>query len=174
MNNDVIKIDKALALYYKLMGRNDYMSNGIGKFHIWCDENGFEGDDIRDELNASFDECTLIDFTSIDNFPFDPTNLNDGDITKNDKMKTILDILKQCFMHGKVSQNNEIDDEPQQQTTSNTNNSINTQNEIKNEHEHENENEDVLEQKAEKEGISYTNITNNNDSDNNDDDSDDE
>eukprot|EP01084_Bolivina_argentea_P220695 373981_1 len=46
----VDKIDCLLAKYYIAMGRNNYFNNdGIGKFKLFCDENGEA--DVIDVLN---------------------------------------------------------------------------------------------------------------------------
>eukprot|EP01084_Bolivina_argentea_P236583 397759_1 len=66
----IAKIDKELENYYKLLGRDNYIDDdGIGKFIAFTQDNGFESDDIREELEVEDPEDSmLIDFD--DNFPF--------------------------------------------------------------------------------------------------------
>ncbi len=89
--NIITQIDILLGAYYKLMNRRDYFDDdGIGKFAAFCDDNGFDDDDVCEELEE--EECTLEDFADDDdiiNFPF---SYPYGDPTK--KKEIILKILK--------------------------------------------------------------------------------
>eukprot|EP01084_Bolivina_argentea_P271073 461112_1 len=71
-NNLIDKIDKALGEYYYQMRRNNYYNSiGEGKFKSFCNENGFEDEDVQEELQETDgNESTLTDFFD-DNFPFD-------------------------------------------------------------------------------------------------------
>eukprot|EP01084_Bolivina_argentea_P141080 247948_1 len=93
----VDKIDKALGQYYSMLGRNDYFDeNKIGQFKKECEDNGFVDDsDVKTELDADVDECMLIDFEFYDNFPFNEP--------PEDRLETILQILKQCYNNGSVA-----------------------------------------------------------------------
>eukprot|EP01084_Bolivina_argentea_P282797 484172_1 len=92
------KIDKALKEYYKQRGKNNYYnSKGDGIFKVFCNDNGFEDDDVKEELQANNgDDCTLTDFD--DNFPSNKTFANN-----DDKCNEILRILKQIAEYGSYS-----------------------------------------------------------------------
>eukprot|EP01084_Bolivina_argentea_P030065 55750_1 len=92
------KIDKALKVYYKQCGtKNYYNSNGDGIFKVFCNDNGFEDDDVKEELEAATgDDCTLTDFD--DDFPSDKIFANN-----DDKCNEILKILKHIAEFGSYS-----------------------------------------------------------------------
>eukprot|EP01084_Bolivina_argentea_P051323 94409_1 len=89
------KIDNALSDYYQQLNRNDYInSDGTGKFKTYVEDNQFEDEDIKEELEvATGSDCTLTDF-DVDNngnniFPLNPEIEN-----KEDKIEEIFRILK--------------------------------------------------------------------------------
>eukprot|EP01084_Bolivina_argentea_P072964 132432_1 len=90
------RIDKALHLYYKHYQRSDYISseNNNGKFQIFCEENGFEDDDVETELQALPDECMLVEFD--DTFPLLRSIIN-----PKEKISKIHEILNYCKQNGK-------------------------------------------------------------------------
>eukprot|EP01084_Bolivina_argentea_P030064 55749_1 len=96
------KIDKALKVYYKQCGtKNYYNSNGDGIFKVFCNDNGFEDDDVKEELEANTgDDCTLTDFD--DDFPFDKTFAKTF-ANNDDKGNEILRILKHIAEYGSYS-----------------------------------------------------------------------
>eukprot|EP01084_Bolivina_argentea_P147507 258062_1 len=82
------QIDQGLSRYYKLHNINDYFNNDErGKFEEFCDENGFDDNDVKEELDQDIDDCCLTDFD--DDFPI-------NDVT-NDKNQIIFDVIKQCL-----------------------------------------------------------------------------
>eukprot|EP01084_Bolivina_argentea_P117734 209028_1 len=94
------KLDNALQIYYKQLDK-EYMNDGVGKFKSFCDENGFEEDDINTEMAMeNAEDCVLIDFD--EEFPLD-TPIDDDD-AKNQK---IFDILTHCYKTGKPPCNEE-------------------------------------------------------------------
>eukprot|EP01084_Bolivina_argentea_P306995 530574_1 len=100
------KIDEGLAKYYKLHGRDDYFNgDGVGKFFASCDENGFVDDDVADDLEASADECMLLDFD--DNFP----GVKSGDL------EAIFAIIKKCNAEGKDAYATFVETEEKDETT---------------------------------------------------------
>ncbi|MEM7184724.1 MAG: hypothetical protein AAF518_27765, partial [Spirochaetota bacterium] len=85
------KMDTALNSYYQSQGKDDYLNdNNKGKFESFCDEEGFDSEGVRDELNAGSNDCLLVGFD--DDFPL--TN----SITKEtDKEKAIYRIIKGIY-----------------------------------------------------------------------------
>eukprot|EP01084_Bolivina_argentea_P051322 94408_1 len=83
------KIDKGVGEYYSDMGRKNYFnSNGEGIFKLFCNDNGFEDEDVKEELQETDgNECTLTDFD--DDFPFNNIPDNDND---DDKFNHILKV----------------------------------------------------------------------------------
>eukprot|EP01083_Nonionella_stella_P208880 757693_1 len=63
-NIDIIKrIDNALEKYYFSVNVSSYRNKeGQGKFKLYCDDNGFEQNDIEEELSQGADDCMLVDF----------------------------------------------------------------------------------------------------------------
>eukprot|EP01084_Bolivina_argentea_P061418 112241_1 len=93
--SSVKKIDKALYLYYKTQitdyKQEDYFQDNVGKFEIFCQDNGFEDNDVGEELRSGdADDCVLLDFD--DHFPL-PENITD-------KNSAIYKILKHCLEYG--------------------------------------------------------------------------
>eukprot|EP01084_Bolivina_argentea_P213358 362376_1 len=94
------KLDNALQMYYKQLNK-EYMNDGVGKFKAFCDENGFEEDDINTEMAMeNAEDCVLVDFD--EEFPLD-IPIDDDDL-KNQK---IFDILTHCYKKGKPPCNEE-------------------------------------------------------------------
>eukprot|EP01083_Nonionella_stella_P305785 1068186_1 len=87
------RLDDALAQYYKDCGRNDYFDeeSGVGKFVKFVNQNGFEDEEVCDELTEEPDECTLTEFD-----PMFPLPLS----TNGSRDKQILQILKYCHKYG--------------------------------------------------------------------------
>eukprot|EP01083_Nonionella_stella_P199058 730253_1 len=87
------RLDDAVAQYYKDCGRNDYFDeeSGVGKFVKFVNQNGFEDEDVCDELAEEPDECTLTDFD-----PMFPLRLSTNESRAND----ILQVLKHCYKYG--------------------------------------------------------------------------
>eukprot|EP01084_Bolivina_argentea_P293717 505222_1 len=104
--NDNLKImDCALNEYYCMLQRNDYYSNGIGKFSVFCHENGIDATDIEDELKENASNCLLTDFDA--QFPFhESVKINN----ENERLKKILEVLKYCYKYQKVTDFNSIVD----------------------------------------------------------------
>eukprot|EP01084_Bolivina_argentea_P084419 152672_1 len=82
------KIDQALDEYYKQLKRNDYRNDdGIGKFHQYVEDNGFDSDAIKEELHD--EESILVDFDK--DFPCMKAMKNESE-----KKKEILSILQKA------------------------------------------------------------------------------
>eukprot|EP01084_Bolivina_argentea_P007295 13710_1 len=88
------QIDDGLKQYYQQLGRDDYTnSDGIGTFKQFVQDNGFEDEDVKEELDVSnANDCTLTDFYDensmhINIFPLHPE-------IENNKDEEILRILK--------------------------------------------------------------------------------
>eukprot|EP01084_Bolivina_argentea_P162845 283353_1 len=90
--NEFQKIDSRLKLYYESVGRNDYVdANGIGKFLQFSIDNGFNEEDINDELNVDDPaDCMYIEFD--DNFP-----LSQDINGEAEQQNEILKIIKNCY-----------------------------------------------------------------------------
>eukprot|EP01083_Nonionella_stella_P079973 219527_1 len=70
-------IDRWLAAYYKANGRNDYVEDGVGKFCLFCADEGFGDDDMETELDEEHPEdCLLTTFD--EDFPM-KTPITDPD-----------------------------------------------------------------------------------------------
>eukprot|EP01083_Nonionella_stella_P152364 488298_1 len=79
------KIDDALEKYYIAMGRTDYKNeDGTGKFYEWMEENGYDDEDIEEQLNEDYD----LDYDDPD-FP-----LSDDIKDDSDRIKAIRDIVR--------------------------------------------------------------------------------
>eukprot|EP01084_Bolivina_argentea_P024583 45797_1 len=95
-------IDDALGKYYKQMRGNNsnyYDDRHNGIFAVWCDENGYDDDDVSEELGNNADplECALTDFT--DDFPFN----NDDtiiELTEKQQKYEIFKIIQHCYKYG--------------------------------------------------------------------------
>eukprot|EP01084_Bolivina_argentea_P264917 448913_1 len=88
------KLNKALGNYYKSQGDNTYYSEPTpeGKFIAYCEENGFELEDIDDELTNDAADCIYCDFD--EDFPFDKTI---KPTTEDEKLEEIFRIIKDCY-----------------------------------------------------------------------------
>ena len=83
-------LDKNLRKYYKLQYKEykvDENDNGV--FAVWCEENGYDTDAVKEdlEMDPDEDEAMMLEFD--DEFPY-PKN------KKKDKI-TMLQILNECF-----------------------------------------------------------------------------
>eukprot|EP01083_Nonionella_stella_P177118 621644_1 len=86
------KIDDALEKYYIAMGRTDYKNeDGTGKFYEWMEENGYDDEDIEEQLNEDYD----LDYDDPD-FP-----LSDDIKDDSDRIKAIRDILRNIVNHSR-------------------------------------------------------------------------
>ena len=97
MSDTVAKsIDKALGIYYYQQSRNDYFyDNGFGKFFSYCQNEGFDDEDIIEELSdGTAKDCGFLDFDN--NFPFNTTNIND----EESKYLEIFTVLQNCYKYG--------------------------------------------------------------------------
>eukprot|EP01084_Bolivina_argentea_P065926 120183_1 len=105
------KIDDGLAGYYVRNSRMDYANHkGIGKFKVFVEDNGFDDNDVRDELEGDADDCLLTDF-DIDNdgninFPFE-TQIDDN--VKNEEIVRILTHIAINGFYGSDNKNILID-----------------------------------------------------------------
>eukprot|EP01084_Bolivina_argentea_P145458 254951_1 len=113
------KIDRLLEAYYKFHKRNDYKNaDGIGKFKQFCDDNGFEENDIADEMQAPPDDCMLVDFDKDENenniFPLYDTYNNE-----KEKQSAILEVINYMNTNNKIPKL-ETDNEPQSPKISTT------------------------------------------------------
>eukprot|EP01083_Nonionella_stella_P112971 332844_1 len=91
----VSTIDARLEQYYTAKGRKDYKNdNGTGKFYQWADENGWDDDDIEEDLNENYDnpeESIFYKLYEEMDFPLS-SDLYIGD--DSDRTKAICDLLK--------------------------------------------------------------------------------
>eukprot|EP01084_Bolivina_argentea_P264916 448907_1 len=83
----LVKMDDALRRYYKWMGK-EYEN----QFSEYCEENGFELEDIDDELTNDAADCIYCDFD--EDFPFDKTI---KPTTEDEKLEEIFRIIKDCY-----------------------------------------------------------------------------
>eukprot|EP00483_Globobulimina_turgida_P012264 UN12286 len=95
------QIDRVLEEYYKSFKRNDYKNaDGIGKFKKYCDDNGFEENDISEEMKAPPDDCMLVDFDKNDGKNIFP--LNGAFDTEKDRQIAILAILNYIYQNNTI------------------------------------------------------------------------
>ena len=58
---DCTQIDAGLGRYYAQKGVDGYFdSDGVGKFKLYCDRNGFDKDLINEDLKLSVEESQLM------------------------------------------------------------------------------------------------------------------
>eukprot|EP01083_Nonionella_stella_P280483 954178_1 len=108
----LVKIDTALAKYYKDCGRQDYFNkNGQGKFRVFMTAMDFDDDIIKIQLEYDLKQaknCKLVEFDK--NFPILNTNIKN----EQERIEEIFKILQNCYLYG-VSQpvidNNNNDDD---------------------------------------------------------------
>eukprot|EP01084_Bolivina_argentea_P292276 502436_1 len=88
-------IDKALGEYYKQKKSPYFLyQDNTGKFKKFCDDNGFEDGDVKDELQSGPQECVLVDFDP--QFPF-----NSPIEDKKQRNIEIFNILQYCHANKK-------------------------------------------------------------------------
>lgn len=93
--DNITKIDNALDVYYKTFGIDTYFNdNNTGKLAAYCEENGFENDDIEPEFSGDAKDCMLLDLD--EDFPLRSGYGND----EEDKKEAIFNILKNCYRYG--------------------------------------------------------------------------
>ena len=86
------QIDLGLSRYYnrhQVEYYKDKEDDQSGKFTNWCNDNGYDTDGIRDELENEPSECVLIEFDQED-FPFTK-------VDQDERNKEIFVIIKYCF-----------------------------------------------------------------------------
>ena len=82
-NKGFERIDFGLNLYYEMMGKTDYKDqDGVGKFMRYVEENDLQPDEIDEEINTDYQNCTYIEFD--DDFPFKKVDDKDNN-TKDTK-----------------------------------------------------------------------------------------
>eukprot|EP01084_Bolivina_argentea_P123971 219684_1 len=91
------ELDVCLGRYYEKCGRNDYFNEDKeGIFSIWAEENGFEFEDIIEELNADADDCASVDFdcddNGVNNFPGLESVSNE-----TERANKIIDVINRCI-----------------------------------------------------------------------------
>lgn len=62
-------MDKGLEEYYKSIEVNYFNDEGVGKFWEFCDENGFDDEDLEEELENDPEDCMILEFD--ENFPLE-------------------------------------------------------------------------------------------------------
>eukprot|EP01083_Nonionella_stella_P210742 762639_1 len=101
----IAQIDQSLKSYYdsfqNLSSINNYTNhNSMGKFALYCSENGIDDEDIESELEAGPSECSLIDFDvdESDNhlFPFNKPIIN-----KQKQNNEIYRMIKNMYIDAK-------------------------------------------------------------------------
>eukprot|EP01083_Nonionella_stella_P058587 153410_1 len=111
-----LKIDKALGEYYAAVGSSDYYdADKQGKFFRFCQENGFEEDDIDEEFANSPDDCMYPDFD--EEFPLNPPITDD-----TARQAEIFRIIKYCYDNGKPPTNNSVSGSGKRRKSSTSNN----------------------------------------------------
>eukprot|EP01084_Bolivina_argentea_P263713 446437_1 len=88
------QIDQGLSRYYAHRKHSYADDDGNNKFIAFCEANGFDDNDINEELVSDADECMILDFD--ENFPFPE------DIKPQEKNKFVFDILVLCFRNPKA------------------------------------------------------------------------
>ena len=71
-------LEDRLNSYYRGFGKTYYNNNGIGLLYLYVDKNGFDVDDVKDDLQGNPHDSILIDFD--EKFPFStpPSNRNEA------------------------------------------------------------------------------------------------
>ncbi|MEM7361922.1 MAG: hypothetical protein AAF335_02825 [Bacteroidota bacterium] len=82
--NIITTIEHRLEAYYRSQGVSYYDNNGKGKFGDFCENNGFDDDAVKDELESDFNDCLLVDFDK--KFP--------GTEGQPDKVEYIYNMIK--------------------------------------------------------------------------------
>eukprot|EP01084_Bolivina_argentea_P290752 499526_1 len=97
--NGFKRINFALHLYYKQMGRTNYTNNdGKGKFIQFTEENELGEDEIDDELNKNASNCAYVDFD--DEFPLETTEEKDEKLDDDTVRQKIFDVINICYKYG--------------------------------------------------------------------------
>eukprot|EP01083_Nonionella_stella_P304272 1056603_1 len=88
------KIDTALGQYYREFGAVDYFDNdGFGKFWRYCNDEGFDHNEIDEELATDNEsDCGYLDFDP--DFPFRNA------LNQSGKRTQMFRILQHCHRHG--------------------------------------------------------------------------
>lgn len=93
------KLDDSLAAYYEDMGRDDYYDeDGKGKFIEFVEINGFDEDQMEDQLghNVEAMECLYLEMD--ENFP-----LKNSYKTTEQRNVAIFNVLQDCYRLGRKS-----------------------------------------------------------------------
>eukprot|EP01084_Bolivina_argentea_P054990 100835_1 len=94
------RIDRGLEQYYQSMGRNDYRnSEGIGLFQRFIEANGFEDEDILNELQTTHSQNMLVDINVYDEYNFPFTTEFKSDMERNKEIHVILQNIAQYGVH---------------------------------------------------------------------------
>eukprot|EP01083_Nonionella_stella_P020917 58011_1 len=111
---DIIdRIDTGLDAYYAQLGRDDYKTNGVGKFRTFCDDNGLDAPAVKEELAE--EECILVEFDVDENdtnlFPLQPPydeDIGDNDDARAQHIKSILVSIAEQVDDPKITFNLEM------------------------------------------------------------------
>ncbi len=120
------KIDNALGKYYESKEREDYFDiSKVGKFMKYVEEQGFDEDDLNDELDdANMEDCGYLDFD--ENFPYTNENLK-----TSQKREELFTFLKQAHKNDEnipipdEDKIKEIESAPEKLIIRNNNNNLN-------------------------------------------------
>eukprot|EP01083_Nonionella_stella_P008156 23541_1 len=93
-------LNKTLGEYYQSQGDKTYYNNDDspeGKFLAYCEENGFELDDIDEEFENEPGDCIYCDFDEA--FPLD-----DSIEVRNEeeRLSEVFKVIKYCYLNGKA------------------------------------------------------------------------
>eukprot|EP01084_Bolivina_argentea_P136261 239991_1 len=93
-------INKTLGEYYQSQGNSTYYSEPTpqGKFLAYCEENGFEIEDINDELQLQSDAADCIYCGFDENFPFFET-IKQSNCNQDEKIAEIYRVIKYCYQY---------------------------------------------------------------------------
>ena len=97
-------IDKILGEYYKMNGIKDYFDeNGAGIFSKYIEENGYEEEEIGEELgdDANYEDCVYLDFD--DNFPFKKNTKSQIDLEEDEKQEILFNLLRNIVKFGRIA-----------------------------------------------------------------------
>eukprot|EP01084_Bolivina_argentea_P135574 238875_1 len=95
--NPLERINKTLGEYYQSQGVTTFYDDDTpdGKFLAYCVENGFEAEDIDDELANDAADCIYCDFD--ENFPIDSSVQI---LDEQQKLEEIFKVIKYCYEYG--------------------------------------------------------------------------
>ena len=88
------QFEDILENYYKHFDKEYRNDEGIGKLQEWMNENGFDENDFKDELESNIDDCTFVDFD--EDFPIQQMKKT-GDNKEKEKNEKIYDILQKIY-----------------------------------------------------------------------------